>query len=287
MDNEVRRKKAIESVDGLLGDIESSVKRGAAVFGSGELLTSLIPSFIGCGAGIDITPKTGQVYSGERRDLSKVLDCDEWSTIFYRLHALIEHGESHQIKAGDFIRLPIKVRTGRYGGLDFKELDIEETEAVVVAIFENKIVFQFEDVLFYSAINESRTNEGGFRNSALAVYLNGRFIEALFPIKDILAPNHDGLAITLPTHYEVFGNEDDEDGKEWGRGMNWGDPCQHEYFKKIKNRIRAKDNDISWWWLSSPYASGTTGFCGVDSGGDAGNVNASYTYGVSPCFAIC
>jgi hypothetical protein len=283
MNKELRRKMAVESVDGLISDIESSVKRGAAVFGAGELLTSLIPSFLGFDAGVDFAPKNGEAYTGERRDLKALLGCKSWLSTFYHIHVLIEQGDSQKIKAGDFIRLPVKVGAARYGGLDFKELDIEEAEAVVVAVFEREVVFQFNEVLFFSAINKQNTNEGGFKNSTLAVYLNERFIEVLALIKHILNRNLDGLRITLPTRYEVFGNEDDE---EWGRDMNWGDPCRYEYYRTVKNRIRVKDDDTKWWWLSTPIAAYSTTFAVVNNNGFAYGGRASNVGGVAPAFCV-
>jgi hypothetical protein len=135
--------------------------------------------------------------------------------------------------------------------------------------------------LFFSAINAKNTNSGGFKNSALSQYLNAQFIDALEPIKGILSRNKDGSKITLPTLYEVFG--DDDEGKE----VNWeSEPRQLEYFLKIKNRIQVKDNDTKWWWLSSPTASSTTIFCNVSTSGAANYNHASITYGVSPCFCL-
>jgi hypothetical protein len=88
MVKESLRKKAIESVDALLIDLESSVKRGAAVFGADELLTSLIPSFIGDGVAVDMAYKTGETYTGERRDLEALLGCEDWVSTALTLSAI-------------------------------------------------------------------------------------------------------------------------------------------------------------------------------------------------------
>jgi predicted transcriptional regulator len=106
--------------------------------------------------------------------------------------------------------------------------------------------------------------------------------DALEPIKEILSRNKDGNRIALPTIYEVWG--DCEEAKEG----NWeSEPRRLEYFKKIKNRIKAKDSDTGWWWLSTADASSSTNFCSVTASGAAGNSYfASDSNGVSPCFCI-
>jgi hypothetical protein len=253
MDKEARRRLAIESVDSLIGDIESSVKRGAVVFGVDELLTSLIPSFIDYDSWAEIAPKSGQVYTGERRDLTAILGCRDWVSTFFALHTLVTDGVTGEIKAGDYFWLPIKANAGHFDGLEFAALDIAETELVVTHVCRDRIIFNFENILFFSAINEKNTNKGDFKDSALSQYLNIQFLDALGPVKEILAKNKDGNRVTLPTLYEVFGESEVEDNDE--KTANWADPCQLDYFHNVKNRIRTKDNDTKWWWLSSAATS--------------------------------
>ncbi|GHV93320.1 hypothetical protein AGMMS50268_38230 [Spirochaetia bacterium] len=219
-------------------------------------------------------------YTGERRDLKALFHCDDWISSFRALQ-----GNIRDIKPGDFIRFPVKVSDARFGDMKFEALDLVNTEAVVVQVSKDKVIFNFEEVLFYSAINSERTSEGGFSKSVLSAYLNEKFIDALSPVADILAPNKDGQKITLPTQYEVFGKEE-YDGS--GNAVNWEDePRQFEYFKNIKNRIRAKDNDTKWWWLSTPHAAFSTYFCYVGSYGIAHGGHASNgAGGVSPAFCI-
>ena len=271
------RDLAIKTVDGIIGDIESAVKRGAAVFGEDELLTSLIPSFLGVGGGIEIKPQAGRVYTGERRNLTILLDCKNWIDTFHYLNRFRVVDEL--LKQGDYIRLPIKANAGSFGGLEFAALDIPETELVVTDVTPNKINLNFEEALFFSAVNEKNTNKGGLKESALGKYLNTQFLDALDPVKECLAKNKDGLKVTLPTLYEVAADDD------FGKDMNWEDePRQLEYFKKIKNRIRTYDNDTKWWWLYN--AANASGFASVNNYGYANLNYASITSGgVAP--AIC
>jgi hypothetical protein len=282
MVRETLRKKAIELADALLGDIESSVRRGVAVFGVGDFLNSVLPSFIGIGANTNIAPKIGETYTGERRDLKELLGCKDWVSTALAITVIARQGNGGLIKPGDYFRLPIKANAGSFGGLKFEALDIPETELVVVqTTLDGKIILNFEEILFFSAINNRPTNEGGFKESALCKYLNTQFLDALDPIRDILQKNKDGNLIALPTAHEVFGDNDDSDA------VNWDDePRQHEYFKKIKNRIKTKNNDAVWWWLSTPNAGNGARFCYVNSGGNADYNYASTTYGCSPCFCL-
>jgi hypothetical protein len=125
------------------------------------------------------------------------------------------------------------------------------------------------------------TNKGGFKESALCEYLNTQFLNtALNPVKEALLPNRDGNKVSLPTLYEVAADDD------FGNDMNWEDePRQLEYFKKIKNRIRVKENDTQWWWLYN--AAHATYFAYVNGTGNAYTYYASDTTGgVAPAISI-
>jgi hypothetical protein len=51
------------------------------------------------------------------------------------------------------------------------------------------------------------------------------------------------------------------------------------------NDYRIKTGSTNYWWLSSPYASDSLSFCGIDSSGSVGTGYAHGIVGVSPCFA--
>jgi hypothetical protein len=274
-----QRKKAIDTVDDLLADIERTAKRGIAVFGPVDFLRSILPSFIGHEA---FKPITFEVFPGERRDLKVLMGCRDWVSTALAISAAARRGEGSIFKPGDYFRLPIKVKSGSFDGLEFESLDIPETELVFVqATRDGKIIFNFEEILFYSAINAKSTNKGGFKESALCKYLNNNFLEALDRIRGVLQKNKDGNMVTLPTLFEVCGSDCDNENVD----CNWEEePRQLEYFKNIKNRIRVKDNDTHWWWLST--ASAAPDFAGVGSYGYADSYGASDTDGgVAP--AIC
>jgi hypothetical protein len=276
MNTEKVRKHAVEVIDSLLDELNKSVNRGAAIFGVEEMLSDIIPSFLGFRLA-EIKVQTGKVYTGERRDLQELLGCKDWISTALTISDM-STSRSAIIKPGDYFRLPIKANAGSFDCLEFEALDIPSTELVVTHIADGKIIFNFEEVLFSSAINKKDTNKGGFKESALCKYLNIQFLDALDPIREVLVKNKDGNLVTFPTLFEVLGNDSE------GKDVNWEDePRQLEYFKQIKNRIRTKENDTEWWWLST--ASHATDFVSVNSLGNAGSGNASGVYGVAP--AIC
>lgn len=59
---------------------------------------------------------------------------------------------------------------------------------------------------------------------------------------------------------------------------------QMEWYKDVHNRVRAdhKGGDAHWYWLNSPFSSGSYCFCHVNSGGSADYGSASTTGGLAP-----
>ena len=86
--------------------------------------------------------------------------------------------------------------------------------------------------------------------------------------------------IWAPSYTEVFGTD---------RGTDLtGDvgDTQFEFFKSKKNRIKFFKDDVNYWWLRSPCATGSANFWFVGNVGGVNNYGAYYSYGVCPCFII-
>jgi hypothetical protein len=279
MNKQERWNHAVKTVDELNEEIDRALKRGVAVFGEDEMLDHVIPSCIGRETGIVIPAETGETYSGERRDLKILLGGSDWKATFNAISLMAKGHDTGEIKAGDFIMVPVKANASRHGELNFKALDIAETELVVTQVCRDRIILNFEDILFYNAVNRNDTSQGGFAESALSEYLNAEFLDAFNTVKHLFAENKYGKKVSLPTFYEVMGCAD------LGTGVNWEtEPRQLEYFKRVKNRIRTMENETRWWWLFS--ATSASNFCYVNNNGNATYSGARYTGGgVSP--AIC
>lgn len=64
---------------------------------------------------------------------------------------------------------------------------------------------------------------------------------------------------------------------------------QYAYYSAGNSKVKYRHNSTgsaAYWWLRSPYASGSRGFCVVNTSGSAYGTGALYSYGVSPAFKI-
>jgi hypothetical protein len=220
-------------------------------------------------------------FPGETVSLERYFGENDWQDAIRRTKEDLTEGNFDALSIGDFILASFDVPAASHKGVDFDALHIQNAKVHIIEIKKDKIVFNFDEVIFRSGINAKDKNTGGFRESALAEYLNAEFLDAL-KISDLLSPNNDGNKISLPTAFEVFGNED-----YWEPVCNFAKGAyQLDFFKGIKNRIKVQDNDTTWWWLSSPSASSAADFCGCDGGGDGGSSSASAVGGVAPVFCV-
>jgi hypothetical protein len=288
MTKEKMRETAVQVLEGIHNDVRRSVHRAVGIMGdSGQAMTEIIVPEInealgdvakGGAAGFSFVPHNpASSYAYGPRDLAVYFNMS-WAQAIEEVYSLARQSKAKEhIREGDYIFLPIKVPEASYDGVEFTGIDLESVKMVAVYVATDKVVFQADEVLFDSAMNRNNTNKGGFKETALAKYLNGTFLESLGSISDYLKDNVDGLKISLPTNYEVFGEGDPE--------YNWGGDSRFSYFSKRKNRIKVDaDDDTRWWWLST--ADYATNFCGVYTRGRAYYTNASYVSGVSPAFCV-
>ncbi|MCL2210225.1 MAG: DUF6273 domain-containing protein [Treponema sp.] len=221
-------------------------------------------------------------FPGESYDICRITGAVDWREALSHASSLLQEDRANEIHVRDFLYVSFDVPAADYDGVHFNELKVERAKIVVVERKADKIIFNFDDVIFRSAINARDSNEKGFSQSALAKYLNGVFLDAM-GIEDYLLLNEDGVThITLPTAYELFG-----EAEYWNEENNFTETAyQFEYYKNEKNRVRALENETAWYWTSSARASSSAGFCSVGSGGYSSNYNASSVGGVAPAFCV-
>ena len=65
-----------------------------------------------------------------------------------------------------------------------------------------------------------------------------------------------------------------------------GEGEQYAYYKAGNSRIKKVSGTADWWWERSPVGSNNTGFCLVNSSGNANHYNASNSPGVAFGFCI-
>jgi hypothetical protein len=282
---------AAAAADSIIDSFSTSVKRAVALFESSQTaLEKLILPEIESALGAEIgTYSRGKSeYKGETRFLSYLLDIDGllWEETIRQVSAIAKRGKGGMFHPGDFIILPVNVPEVKIDGFAFPVVKITDTRLIVTAAYADKVAFNFENVIFHAPMNKEYTNEGGFKASLLARYLNEYFLPSVFKeVESYLMPNCDGLKVSIPTYVEVFGNVNDN-----YNATNWGEKARHPYFEKCTNRIKVKESDrddTHWWWLSSPDAASATNFCYVNNGGYAGSYGGAseVSGGVAP--AIC
>lgn len=167
------------------------------------------------------------------------------------------------IRLGDQIKIPVK------GFGTFM--------ATAEKMAGDSILFIFDDIVARKPMNETNTNEGGFKESQLYKWLQDTLLPA-FPeqLRSMISE------LTIPTVGQIVGHSDDWDN-EYFEGD--GDE-QLPLMKDRKHRIALFEDDFSWYWVRNAtrkeYSSAT--FAGVNANGNAFFSSASDSCGVRPAF---
>ena len=143
------------------------------------------------------------------------------------------------------------------------------------------------------SMNKKPTNKGGWRDSDMRMWLNETIFHMLpDELQEIIVPHHivqtaDGETLEsedklwLPSLTEMLG---EETAKDWAPADT--NETQMELFTTEHSRVKEVPGKGTWWyWLRSPYASDSTYFCYVSSGGAALCYDASISNGVA--FGFC
>ena len=153
--------------------------------------------------------------------------------------------------------------------------------------------------LYYSTypMNSSNTNVGGWNECLMRTLTMQEVFNNL--------PDELQSAIKLVNKKATVGNKSTDivtsqdklwlysevelDGTSYSGYKDEG--TQYEYWQshninsdRIKN-INNGTGSANWYWLRSPYMSGSTSFCYIHSGGSVYNYDASDSYGL--CFGFC
>ena len=140
-------------------------------------------------------------------------------------------------------------------------------------------------------MNSSGTNEGGWTSCAMrSTHLPA--ILALMPtevqngireVNKLTSAGSKGSTINttadklfLLSEIEIFGS---------ASYSKSGEGTQYDYYKAGNSKVKNYNGSASNWWERSPRGSYSTGFCTVNSGGNADYYRASDAYGVA--FGFC
>lgn len=146
-------------------------------------------------------------------------------------------------------------------------------------------------------MNSTNTNVGGWKGCARRTWCNNIYFKA-FPTtwqsmvkmvnKKVSVGNNSSTIETvqdkifLAAEIEIFGSTTYSFA---------GEGAQYQYYKNATaNRYKMpkwSSSSVSHiYWERSPRSGNTTGFCGVNNGGNAGANDANGAYGVAPCLCI-
>ena len=87
----------------------------------------------------------------------------------------------------------------------------------------------------------------------------------------------------LLSEYEVHGT------RSYANSAEQNYQLQYDYYKAGNSKIAYKHTDQStavYWWLRSPYYTGSYYFCSVTDDGGAANSSAYWVIGVRPGFSV-
>lgn len=129
-------------------------------------------------------------------------------------------------------------------------------------------------------MNKKNTNKGGYAKSDLREALQSEEVLNIFAdIREWMVPFDNGDLLRIPFAGELFGDKLPE----------WCEPDGHEQWPLMTdahNRTASRCGDPEWGWLANTVRDTSTGFCFVDSYGDADAWSASGVFGVRPVFLI-
>lgn len=163
------------------------------------------------------------------------------------------------------------------------------------------VTFLCKNLLYQTyQMNSSDTNKGGFPSSSLSSTLNHIYNSMPLNLRTVIKTAYkwygtgnnttngkwSGHKLWLPLTYEMFGSNGSAPAGERTTGNARQYPIFTDDASRIKKMTNGADSANSYW-LASPYASNSAGFCSVLSNGSANgySVGASYGYGV--CFGLC
>lgn len=168
-----------------------------------------------------------------------------------------------------------------------------------VALCDSKYGNTGSDAAF--RMNTTNTNSGGWNNSYMRKTICPAFknvlpaalknaIKSVTKYTDNTGKSSAASAVTATTdeifllaEYEVFGTISRGNSNESSKQK------QYDYYSAGNSKIKYNHSATSTaviWWLRSPYASNSTTFVIVYTGGTVGNSGANRSYGFAPGFCV-
>lgn len=185
-------------------------------------------------------------------------------------------------------------------GIHFQFGYTAESGGVNVAFVDSKYDSYITSSSFN--MNYSSSNSGGWASSKMRAVICNSFLSALpTALQNVIAnttkytDNTGGGSNTssyvtstsdkifLLSEYEVQGS------RSYANSAEQNYQAQYAYYSNGNSKVKYKENstaDTCWWWLRSPYSSGSGGFCGVSADGYASVNSANRSRGFAPGFRV-
>lgn len=149
--------------------------------------------------------------------------------------------------------------------------------ATAEKVTDDSVLFIFDDIVARKPMNETNTNEGGFKGSQLYKWLQNTLLPA-FPeqLRSMISE------LTIPTVGQIVGHED-----EWDNEHFEGDNDEQlPLMKDRKHRMALFEDEFSWYWVQNATKKdwSSASFASVGSYGGTDFNYASDSSGVRPAF---
>lgn len=227
-----------------------------------------------CGKELKVTIEEATTVASKAVLTKKQEETVSWLEIAERIHA----GSENAIEVGDEIACTLKDGT-----------EVVFVAAAINPYVENEVAFVIKDCLpDLHNMNDDCTNEGGWRDSGMREYVNGKIYDLLpDDLKSVIKErtivqkqDDEELSSTdklwLLSRTEVTGTDYETDVND----------VHFPLFKDERSRVKQVDGETYWYWLRSPYASSSSAFCYVYANGGASYNNANASNGVAFGFLI-
>lgn len=208
----------------------------------------------------------------------------------------IDHGTSHwKLSVGDKIAISMNGANYDFQIIGFNHDDLDTATAYGKATATGKAGISFQMVDCFATtyvMNSTSTNSGGWKSSAMRTstmatlkgYLSAAWKSAIKTVKKKASAGNQSSTIEtmaddffLLSEVEIFGSTTYSVA---------GEGNQYAWYKAGNTKVKKLNGSAYAWWERSPFASGSTNFCFVDSYGSAYDYVAGSSYGVAPGFCV-
>ena len=208
----------------------------------------------------------------------------------------LDNGDIHRkVSVGDQVTLSLNGTNYAFDIIGFNHDTLTDIAAYGEETATGKagITFQMHDLFYtYYKMNSSKTNSGGWKNSAMRTstmatmkgYLPDDWEAIIKPVNKASGTGGGSSSGTetvsdncfLLAEIEIFGSTTYSVS---------GEGSQYAYYKAGNSKVKKRNGGADLWWERSPASGSSSDFCRVGSAGSASNRYASSSHYVA--FGFC